>query len=110
MRRAVSLGGAKGGRAAQEHQFFDNLVSEAFQAYLDEGQPAAVADRPGRYVEAPDRDDVIMDIKKMIRSSADHLGIGIRFGDTERVGRNRVRVTFTAQHRKEYKRRGMTTD
>ena len=96
----------------QRHQrvFFDDLVREAYDAWVDEGRPTDLSDRPGRGLEIDDDPATIQNVKKLIRASADRLsekfdlGIGIRFGEVRHLSRKRARVEFTAQDRKIYHR------
>lgn len=96
------------GQLREQRMFFDNLVQSAYDEWVAEGMPQDQRDRPGRGIEVADSQ--VENIKKLIRASADGLGIGVRFGDVKNLPGRKKRVEFTAQTRKEYRNRGQSSD
>jgi hypothetical protein len=76
--------------------YFDNLVTEAYQKWVEAGKPTIRRERPALRVDAPSR-ELAQEVWKRLRASAVHLNVGISLDPVHRLAEDKWRVAFSAQ-------------
>lgn len=76
--------------------YFDGLVTEAYQKWVEARKPAARRERPAMRVDAPS-EALAREVFNRLRASAAHLNVGISLDPIYRIAENKWRVTFSAQ-------------
>lgn len=79
--------------------YFDNLVTEAYQKWVEAGKPTARRERPAMRVDAGS-EDVAREAYNRLRASAVHLNVGISLDPIHRLAEDKWRVAFSAQDRR----------
>jgi hypothetical protein len=80
-------------------RYFDRLVTEAYQKWVEANKPSVRRERPALRVDAP-TEDVAEEVRNRLRASAMHLDVGISLDPIHRVGEGRWRVAFSAQDKR----------
>jgi hypothetical protein len=80
-------------------RYFDALITEAYDKWVEAGKPTARRDRPALRVDSP-TEDLAHAVYKRLRASAAHLDVGISLDGPHRLGENRWRVAFSAQDKR----------
>lgn len=86
-------------RRDEVQMYFDRLVTEAYQKWVDAGKPASRRERPALRVDAPS-EDVAGEVFNRLRASAMHLNVGISLDPIHRLAENKWRVAFSAQDKR----------
>lgn len=88
------------GRPRDEVQtYFDNLVTEAYQKWVEAGKPSIRRERPALRVDAQS-EDVATEVRNRLRASAVHLDVGISLDPIHRLAEDRWRVAFSVQDKR----------
>jgi hypothetical protein len=85
--------------------YFDNLVTEAYNKWVEAGKPSARRERPALRVDAPTK-DLAQEVYNRLRASAVHLEVGISLDPIHRLAEDKWRVAFSAQDKRRRSPRG----
>jgi hypothetical protein len=80
-------------------QYFDNLVTDAYNRWLEAGKPSDRRARPALRVDCG-TEDLAREVYNKLRASAVHLNVGISIDPVARIAENKWRVAFSAQDKR----------
>lgn len=86
-----------------EQKYFDNLITDAYEAWEAAGSPEKSSERPSFYLEVPNDEEIVKAYQAAFRNSAKYLEVGIRFGNFQPGETDdKIRIIYGAVKMKQY--------